>query len=322
MKAIVHTKYGPPGLLQLRDVVRPTPKKDEVLVRVMAATVNRTDCARLRARPFIMRFTTGLLRPRSPIPGTDFAGRIEAVGRDVGSLKVGDDVFGFDDNGSSSQAQYMSFPEHKGIGPMPRNLTYEQAAACLEGAHYAYNFLNKIYLEKGRKILVNGATGAIGSAAVQLLKHYGADVTAVCASENEDLVKSLGAGTVIDYTKGDFTRINGKYASVLDTVGKSSFKRCRRLLQPGGIYMSSELGWMVQNLVLSLFTPILGGKKVKFPFPSDPRRTVLFVKKLCEEGAFRAVIDRVYPLEDIAEAYQYVEKGRKIGNVVITVGET
>jgi len=319
MKAIVYTQYGSPDVLHLKEVIKPTPKDNEVLIRVFATTVNRTDCARLRAHPFIMRFTTGLVKPKKSITGTDFAGKIEAVGKDVESLKVGDDVFGFDDNGLSSQAQYMTFPEHKGITKMPNGLSYEQAVACLEGAHYAYNFINKVILESGQKVLVNGATGAIGTAAVQLLKYSGANVTAVCISENENLVKSLGAIAAIDYTKKDFTKINEKYDYVFDTVGKSSFKKCKPLLKSGGVYMSSELGWMAQNLLFSLITPILRNKRVKFPFPTNHRRTILFVKQLCEEGAFRAIIDRKYRLEEIVEAYRYVETGQKIGNVVITI---
>lgn len=319
MKAAVYKAYGSPDVLQLKEVSKPTPQDNEVLIRVLATTVNRTDCARLRGKPFIMRFTTGLLKPKNSIPGTDFAGKVEAVGKDVKSLNVGDDVFGFDDNGLGSQAQYMTFPEYKGISTMPANLSHEQSAACLEGAHYAYNFINKVNLENGQRVLVNGATGAIGTAAVQLLKHAGADVTAVCASENEDLVKSLGAKAVIDYIKEDFTKSTEKYDYVFDAVGKSSFKKCKPLLKSGGVYISSELGWMAQNLFFAATTRIFGGKKVKFPFPTNPRRTVLFMKQLCEGGAFRPVIDKKYPLEAIAEAYRYVEKGQKIGNVIITM---
>ena len=319
MKAIVYTKYGPPDVLHLGEVNKPDPKDNEVLIKVSATTVNRTDCARLRAQPFIMRFTTGLIKPVKPVPGTDFAGRVEAVGKNAGGFKIGDNVFGFDDNGLNSQAEYMTFPVRKGIDKMPGNLSYEQAVACLEGTHYAYNFINKVKIEKGQKVLVNGATGSIGSAAVQLLKYYGASVTAVCASENEDLVKSLGADSIIDYKSEDFTKNDKTYHYVFDTVGKSSFKKCKPLLQPGGAYISSEFGWMAQNLFFSLLTTLIGNKKVKFPFPSNHRRTVQLVRQLCETGAFRAVIDRIYPLEEIKQAYGYVEKGEKIGNVVITI---
>ena len=319
MKAAVHTKYGSPGVLQILDASKPVPGDHEVLVKVYAATVNRTDCARLRAHPFIMRFTTGFFKPAKPIPGTDFAGKVEAVGKDVTTFNIGDNVFGFDDNGVSSQAEYMTFPIEKGITKMPDNLSCEQAAACLEGTHYAYNFINKVKLEKGNNVLVNGASGAIGSAAVQLLKYYGAVITAVCSSKNRELVKSLGADAVIDYTKEDFTKIDQKFHYVFDTVGKSSFKKCRHLLYPGGAYLSSELGRMAQNLFFSLMPFLTGDKKVRFPFPANQRRSVLLAKKLCEEGALRSVIDRTYPLEEISQAYQYVEKGRKVGNVIIAI---
>ncbi len=324
MKAIVYTKYGPPDLLQLKEIDKPLPKENEVLLKVHAATVNRTDCAMLRAKPFFMRFATGLLKPNKPIPGTDFAGDIEAVGKDVSNFKAGDKVFGFDDGGLSSHAQYMTLSQDNALTTIPDNITYEEAAASIEGAHYAYNFINKVDLKEEQRVLVNGASGAIGSAAVQLLKYYGADVTAVCGTKNIELVKSLEADRVIDYTKEDFTQSNEKYNYVFDTVGKSSFFKCRRLLESGGVYISSDLGYMWQNLPLPLITPIikplLGNKKTIFPVPLDRLRSLLFIKKLIEEGKFKAVIDREYPLEEVVEAYRYVETGEKTGNVVITVG--
>ncbi|NNL43256.1 MAG: NAD(P)-dependent alcohol dehydrogenase [Desulfobacterales bacterium] len=319
MKAIVYTKYGPPDVLQLKELKKPIPKHNELLIRVYAATVNRTDCAMLRAKPFIMRFFTGLFRPKQPILGTDFAGMIEAVGKNVASLKVRDKVFGFDDGGLSSQAEYMTLSEDNALATMPNNMTYEQAAASIEGAHYAYNFINKVNIERGQKVLVNGATGAIGSAAVQLLKYFGANVTAVCNRKDADLVTSLGANRVIDYTKEDFTLFSEKYNFVFDTVGKSTFKKCKPLLLSKGVYMSSELGPMVQNPILALVTPIFGSRKVKFSFPANRIRSVRLIKKLSEQEKFRAVIDRTYSLDKIAEAYRYVEQGQKIGNVVITV---
>ncbi|MES2732025.1 MAG: NAD(P)-dependent alcohol dehydrogenase [Bacteroidota bacterium] len=319
MKAAIYEKYGSPSVLQIKQVEKPIPKDNEVLIRVYATTVNRTDCAMLRAKPFIMRFFTGLLKPNKPILGTDFAGKIEVVGKDVTLFKVGDKVFGLDDSGLSSHAQYMTLSEDKALATIPDNITYEQAAASLEGAHYAYNFINKVTLTSGQKVLVNGATGAIGSAAVQLSKYFGAEVTAVCNTKNIDLAKSIGADKVIDYTKEDFTTSNKKYAFVFDAVGKSSFAKCKPLLESGGVYISSELGSMVQNPFLALITPIMGNKKVIFPIPTDCKRSVLFIKKLTEEGKFQAVIDRKYPLEGIAEAYIYVETGEKTGNVVITL---
>jgi NADPH:quinone reductase-like Zn-dependent oxidoreductase len=322
MKAIVYTRYGPPDVLQLKEVEKPAPKDDEVLVRVYATTVNRTDCATIRAIPFFMRFVTGLFRPKKQIPGTEFAGEIDEIGKNVTSLNTGDRVFGFDDQGSGSHAQYMTISEDKAL-TIPENITYEQAAASTEGAHYAYNFINKVNIESGQKVLVNGATGAIGSAAVQLLGYLDVDVTAVCNTKNMELVKSLGAGRVIDYTEEDFTKDDQKYNFVFDTVGKSSFFKCRRLLQSGGVYISSDLGYMAQNVFLPLVTPvirpIIGNKKTVFPMPEDIRGSILLIRKLMEQGRFKTVIDRKYPLEEIVEAYRYVEKGQKTGNVVITV---
>ena len=206
MKAIVYTKYGSPDVLHLEEMEKPTPKDNEILVRVHAATVNRTDCATIRAKPFFMRLVTGLFRPKKKVPGTEFAGEIEAVGKNVSSLKAGEKVFGFDDEGSWAQAQYLTIQQDK-AAPIPDGVTYEQAAASSEGAHYAYNFINKVDLEKGQHVLVNGATGAIGSAAVQLLKYFEVNVTAVCATKNIELVKSLGANRVIDYTKDDLRKM-------------------------------------------------------------------------------------------------------------------
>lgn len=328
MKAIVYTQYGPPDVLQLKKVEKPVPKDNEVLIRVRATTVNRTDCANLRAKPFIMRFSLGLFKPNNQIMGTEFSGDIEAVGKAVNSFQVGDKVFGFDDSGLGSYAEYMAIPEDKALATMPKDITYEQAAACIEGAHYAYNFINKVDLKSGHKVLVNGASGGIGSATVQLLKYFGADITAVCNTKNIELVRSLGASRVIDYTKEDFTKDNKKYDFVFDSVGKSSFGKCKPLLKPGSVYISSELGWMAQNLFFALITAIFGslpgqaGKKVKFPYPPNIGRSVLLVKKLMKEGKFKSVIDRSYPLEQIAEAFRYVEKGQKTGNVVITLKDS
>jgi NADPH:quinone reductase-like Zn-dependent oxidoreductase len=322
MKAVVYTQYGPPDVLQLKEVEKPAPRENEILLKVYATTVNRTDNATIQAIPFFARLGTGLFKPKKETPGTEFAGEVEAVGKKVSTLKVGDKVFGFDDSGSRSHAQFMTISEDKAM-TIPENITYEQAAPCTEGAHYAYNFINKVNLKKGQKVLVNGATGAIGSAAVQLLKYFDVNVTAVCDTKNIELVKSLGADKVIDYTKEDFTKDDQKYNFVFDTVGKSSFFKCKQLLQPGGVYSSSDLGYMAQNIFLPLITPIIkpmiANKKTIFPMPTDIRGSLLLIKKLIEQGKFKAVIDRKYPLEQIVEAYRYVEKGQKIGNVVVTV---
>lgn len=325
MKAIIYTKYGSPDVLKLKEVSKPVPTDNEVLIKIVAATVNRTDCATIRAKPFFMRIATGLFKPKKQIPGTEFAGEIEAVGKSVSSLKAGDKVFGFDDQGTGAHAQYTTISEDM-VVMMPDGATYEQAAASVEGAHYAYNFINKVSLEKDQKVLVNGATGAIGSAAVQLLKYFDVNVTAVCATKNIELVKSLGANRVIDYTKEDFTKDETKYNFVFDTVGKSSFFKCKHLLQPGGVYISSDLGYMAQNIFLPLITPFIkatiGNKKTIFPMPVDVRGSIVLIKRLIEQGKFKAVIDRKYPLEQIVEAYRYVEKGQKTGNVVVTIGHS
>ncbi len=291
-------------------------------MKVYATTVNRTDCAIIRAKPFFVRIITGIFGPKRHTPGTEFAGKIEAVGKKISSLKVGDKVFGFDDDGSGAHAQYLTIEEDK-VLTIPDNISYEQAAASSEGAHYAYNFINKVNIKKGQHALVNGATGAIGSAAVQLLKYFDVSVTAVCATKNTELIKSLGADKVIDYTKEDFTKDKEKYDFVFDTVGKSSFFKCRYLLKPGGIYISSDLGYMAQNIFLPLITPVIKpmikNKKTIFPLPTNIKRSLLLIKNLTEENKFKPLIDRRFCLEEIIEAYKYVEKGEKIGNVVITV---
>ena len=319
MKASVYKEYGASDVLKLEKVTKPTPKNNEVLIKVYATTVNRTDCAMLTAKPFIMRFSTGLFKPKKTILGTDFAGRIEAVGENVESFKVGDRVFGFNDEGLSSHAEYMTIRQDMALSYIPDKVSYKEAAASIEGAHYAYNIINKVKYLGHQRALVNGATGAIGSATVQLLKFYGSHVTAVCEGHNAELVKSLGADKIIDYNTEDFTKTGQKYNYVFDTVGKSSFGKCKRILEPDGTYISSELGKGSQNVFLALFTPIFSKKQVKFPFPFNKLRSVLLVKKLMEEGVFKPLIDREYPLDQIADAFTYVKSGKKTGNVVITM---
>ncbi|MFZ4632645.1 MAG: NAD(P)-dependent alcohol dehydrogenase [Saprospiraceae bacterium] len=317
MKAAIRTTYGLPEDLSIQNIVIPTPKDHEVLIRVHATTVNRTDCAILTGKPYILRLFTGLVKPTLPTPGSDFAGQIEAIGKAVTNFKAGDKVWGFDDNGLGSQGQYMTLSANKAIITMPENCSYAQAAASAEAAHYAYNFINKVNLKPGQKVLVNGATGGIGSAAVQMLVHLGVQVTAVANTKNLELVQSLGAIRVMDYTKEDFTRDTEKYDFIFDAVGKSTFGKCKHLLKPNGIYISSELGPGAQNPFLALFTPMMGGKKVIFPLPSDIKGSLVYIKNLIELGKFKPVIEREYPLEEIAEAYRYVASGQKTGNVVI-----
>jgi NADPH:quinone reductase-like Zn-dependent oxidoreductase len=319
MKAAVHTRYGPPDVVRISEVDKPTAKDNEVLVKVHATTVNRTDSGLRAAKPFINRFFTGLRRPRATVLGNEFAGEVEAVGRGVRSFEVGDRVFGFNGSRFGAHAEFLAMPEDGSVATMPANVTFEQAAASTEGSHYALSLIRKAKVRSGQDVLVNGATGAIGSAAVQLLKALGAEVTAVCDSKHVDLVRGLGADRVIDYTAEDFTKDEQTYDVVLDAVGKSSFGRCKRLLKPGGTYLSSDLGPLSQNPILALITPLLRGKKVLFPIPRDNQEMVRYFKELLESGEFRPLIDRRYPLDQIVEAYTYVETGQKIGNVVISV---
>lgn len=319
MKASIYKKYGSPSVLRLEEVEKPRVKNKEILVRVYATTVNRTDCAMLRAKPFIMRFFTGLFRPKKPILGTDFAGEIELIGMDVEKFSIGDNVFGFDDEGLSSHAEYLVINEEKALATIAEECSYQEAAASIEGAHYAINIINKVKLKKGQNVLVNGASGAIGSALVQLLKIEGLVVTAVSSGDNKEVVLSLGADNFIDYSQDDFTMGKEKYDYVFDAVGKSTFGKCKAILNKNGIYISSELGPYFQNIFYSLFTPLRKGKKVIFPFPNDKLTSVQRIKKYIEEGRFKPLIDRIYTLEEVADAFNYVEKGYKKGNVVIQI---
>jgi NADPH:quinone reductase-like Zn-dependent oxidoreductase len=292
-----------------------------VLVKVHATTVNRTDCGVRAAKPFLYRLVMGLRRPRVTVLGNEFAGEVEAVGSGVSSLGPGDRVFGFSPNRFGAHAEYLAVPEHGSVATVPASLTFEQAAPGTEGAHYALSMIQSAGVQPGQDVLVNGATGAIGSAAVQLLVHLGARVTAVCAAAHRELVLGMGAGRVIDYTTEDFTRDAQTYDVILDAVAKSSFARCRRLLRPKGIYLASDLGPLSQNPIMALVTPLFGGRKVRFAIPvqRDPAAVMRHLRDLMGSGAFKPLVDRRYPLDQIVDAYRYVETGQKVGNVVITV---
>jgi NADPH:quinone reductase-like Zn-dependent oxidoreductase len=319
MKAAVHTRYGPPDVVRVVDVPTPTPKDNEVLVKVQATTVNRTDCGFRGAKPFFVRAFTGFARPRVRILGNEFAGQVEALGPGVTSLAIGDRVFGYDDTVCGAHAQYLTIREDASLARIPANLTYAEAAPATEGSHYALSGIEKAKIRAGQRVLVNGATGAIGSAAVQLLASRGVHVTAVCDTTHLELVRRLGAERVIDRTVEDFTQDVQTYDMVFDAVGKSSFGQCRRLLEPRGVYLSSDLGPGAQNPFLALVTPVLPGKSVLFAFPRHDQAMMNYFKDLLESGRFRPVIDRSYRLAEIVEAYRYVETGQKIGNVVIIV---
>lgn len=317
MRAAVYTQYGPPEVVQVTELDKPSPKDGEVLIKVHATTVNRTDCGFRSAEYFISRFFSGLLRPRNKILGNEFAGQIEAIGSGVSLFKPGDQVFGFTDTRFGAHAEYMTLGEQEALTHMPPHLSYQQAAPLTEGGHYALCILRAAKVKPGQNVLVNGATGAIGSAAVQLLHYFGARVTAVCPPQHVALVSSLGAETVIDYSRQDFTQLPQTFDLVVDAVGKSSFGQCKKILSPKGIYISTELGKNWENIFLALLTPLRSGRKVLFPIPSISQEDVVFFKKLVESQQYRPVIDRHYALEEIIEAYRYVETGRKTGNVVI-----
>lgn len=319
MKAIVYSNYGPPEVAKLTEIEKPVPKDTEILVKVHAATVNRTDCGFRSAEYFIVRFFAGLFRPRQKVLGCEFAGTVEAVGKLVAEFKIGDKVFGYNDLQFGAHAEYLVIDEKDGIATIPDGVSFEVAAAISEGAHYSLCNLRSAKIAPGQRYLINSATGAIGSSALQLAKYFGAEVVATSDTKNMALVKSLGADEVIDYTKEDFTKINQKFDVVFDAVGKSSFGKCKPLLKEKGIYMSTELGYFSQNPFLALITPFLGGKKVLFPIPTTKKEDILFLRELVSTGKFKPIIDRSYPLEQIVEAYRYVESGQKTGNVIISV---
>ena len=318
MRAIVHDRYGPPEVLRLADVDKPVPKDDEILVRIHATTVNRSDCGWRTPHPFFSRIFTGLLRPKRPILGSELAGVVEAVGSTVTTFEVGDEVFGIK---SGAHAEYVCVRESGAVAPKPSGMSFEEAAAVCDGAIIALTCLRKAGLQRGQSILVYGASGSIGTAGVQLAKHFGARVTAVCNTKNVELVRSLGADEVVDYTREDFTRNGETYDIVFDAVGKHSFRRCRRSVKRGGVYVETDLGFMWHAPLLVLLSRWIGEKRVTIPIPKYTREEVVFLKELIEAGEYRAVIDRVYPLEDVVEATRYVETGQKTGNVVLTVGD-
>ena len=321
MRAVVHDRYGPPDVLRLEDVDRPVPTEDQVLVRIHATSVTRSDCGWRSAKPFISRFisptvgTGGVLRPTHRILGGELAGEVEAVGAAVSEFKVGDRVFGTSLFGA--HAEFVCMRASGPVAHMPAGMSFEEAAAVCDGAILALGCLRKADPLKGRKLMVYGASGSIGTAGVQLARYFDAHVTAVCNTKNVELVRSLGADEVIDYLQEDFTKNSESYDVIFDAVGKLSFRRCRGSLKDSGIYLPTD-GF--ENAFWLLWTRRIGDKKVLVQIP--PRYTkkdILFLKELIEAGKFRAVIDRSYPLEEVADATRYVETQQKTGNVVLTV---
>jgi len=317
MRAVVCDRYGPPEVQRLEEVERPVPKEDEVLVKIHATTVTRTDCGIRGAKPFLIRLFFGIRRPKQRILGTELAGEIEAIGGAVDQFVVGDHVFGSTAAfRTGAHAEFICMPQGAPLAHKPAGMSFEEAAAVSDGAILALMCLEAAHVRKGQKIVVYGASGSIGIAGVQLAKHFGADVTAVCSARHVELVRSLGADTVIDYTHSQFTKNGETYDVIFDAVGKHSFGRCRGSLKPGGVYVATD---GLHNVLLALWTSWIGDKKVLFPFPHYTKKNVLFLKDLIEAGKYRAVIDRCYPLEDVVEATRYVETERKTGNVVLTL---
>ncbi len=325
MRAVIYEKYGEPDVLHLQEVKSPIPNDNEILIRVHAAVVTNADCAARKGKPFAARLAFGLIKPKNKILGTEFSGDIATVGELVKRFKKGDPVYAATGSNFGAHAEYVCIPEDGALSLKPNNVSYEEAAAICEGALTALPFLrDEGRIEKGQKVLINGASGSVGTAAVQLARYFETEVTGVCSSNNVELVKSLGADNVIDYTKEDFTKTGQTYDIIFDAVGKRSFSQCKNSLKPGGIYLSTvpNFGIMFQMLRTSKF----GNKKAIITFTGlrsseKKAKDLSFIRELIESGQIRAVIDRQYPLEKIAEAYRYVETGHKIGNVVIDMNE-
>lgn len=323
MKAIIYTQYGSPDVLRLAEVEKPTPQNNEVLVKIMATTVTATDSTFRKGIQFSARAFTGLIRPKNRILGDVLAGEIEAVGPEVTLFKPGDQVFGSSGTGFGAHTEYICLPEDGALAIKPANLTYDEAVAVYDGTLTALPFLrDTANIQPGQKVLINGASGSIGTAAVQLAKYFGADVTGVCSKANVELVKSLGADNVIDYTQEDFSQSGQTWDIIFDTVGKSSFSRCKNSLTQNGVYLSTVLGPGI--LLQMLWTSLVGSKKAKITFagmrsPREKAEDLTFLKGLVEAGKMKPVIDKRYTLEQIVEAYRHVETGHKKGNVVITL---
>ena len=320
MRAVVHDRYGPPEVLRVAEVERPVPNDDEVLVRVHASTVTRGDAMGVRSAEYrFTRLFTGIRRPRRTIGGTEFAGRIEEVGAAVTEFRVGDEVFGIE---GGANAEYVAARESGAIAQKPTGLTYEEAAAVPDGSLLALTCLRPAYPLRGKRVLVYGAAGSIGTAAVQLLTHhFEAEVTAVCDTKDVELMRSLGARDVLDRFREDFTKNGQTYDMIFDAVGKHSFRRCRRSLKPGGIYISVDLGFMYHVPLLALVTRFTGSRRAALGVGRYRKEDLLLVNELVDTGKYRPVIDRRYALDEVVEANRYVETGQKTGNVVLRISE-
>ena len=326
MKAIVYKKFGPPDVLQLKEVAKPVPGDNELLIRICATTVSAVDSFYRKGDPFIARLDAGLFRPKKTTLGTDLAGIVETVGRNVTQFKVGDQIFGSSDSNAGTHAEYICLPENGALALKPANTTFEEAAAIPYGALTALHFLrDATKVRPGQKVLIYGASGSIGTLAVQLADHFGAEVTGVCRSTNFELVRSLGAKELIDYTTTDFWQHGQTYDVLFDTVGKLTFNKCKRALKQEGIYLTTVPSLPI--LLQMLWTSKIGSKKAKVAFAGlqssgKKAEDLGQLRELIETGAIKPVIDRVYSLEQIAEAHGYVDKGHKRGNVVISISHS
>ncbi len=318
MKAAVYTKYGPPEVLQIKEVEKPVPKDNEVLIKTHATTVTSGDVRMRKADPFIARFVAGFIRPKNNILGVDLAGVVEGVGKNVKQFNKGDSVFGSTYPTSGCYAEYVCVPEEGVLGAKPTNLTFEQAAAIFFGGHTALHFLREANIQPGQKVLIYGASGSLGTYAVQLAKNFGAEVTGVSSTANLELVKSLGADHAIDYTKEDFTNGDKKYDIIFDTVGKSPFFGSVKSLKEKGRYARS-VHMAPAPILKGMWVGLTTSKKVIGGVAHEKVEDLIYLKELCEAGKLKPVIDRTYPLEQIVEAHRYVEKGHKKGNVVIAI---
>lgn len=318
MKAVTYQKYGAPEVLQLHEVEMPTPKDNEILIKVYATTVTSGDLKLRKADPFIVRFFNGMNKPKNPILGAALAGVVEAAGSQVKGFKKGDRVFGFSAFGA--YAEYLTIPEEGAVAKMPANMSFEEAAAVPFGAISALYFLKKGNIQQGQKVLINGASGSVGSFAVQLAKQMGAEVTGVSSTANLDLVRSLGADRVIDYKKEDFSKNSQTYDLIFDAAGKASYPDSKNALEPNGYFISTGFG--LSLLLQMLQTSMTGGRKVIMGMASETPEDLDYLRELMENGKIRPVIDKRFSLEEIPDAHRYAESGAKKGNVVITVHQT
>ncbi len=321
MKAACYQSYGGPEQLSIRQIAIPSAARHEILIRIHASTVNRTDCGFLRGKPYIVRFFSGLRKPRATVLGCEFAGEVVALGDDATGFAIGDRVVGFkdDDFGFGGHAEYTAMPADAMVARIPDHLSYLESAGALEGAHYALHYIRAAGIHAGSSVLINGATGAIGSAALQIIKHIGCRVVAVCATTHLDTIKNLGADRVIDYTSEDFTECGETFDFVFDAVGKSDFFKCRKLMIEEGCYASTELGPYWQNPFLGLWSKWFGQRKVLFPIPVNRKADAEYLCDLLQKKHYLPMVDSTYELDDIAAAYRYVETGMKAGTVVITL---